>query len=152
MNSLSWEIEQYIKGQMEQAHSDVLEIQRSMLSQLFNCVPSQINYVLSTRFTPAQGYLVESRRGGGGFVRIVCWTFDGDEDLKQVLTETIGEEISQNEAEGLLESLLSQGYLEDRESLILKTMLKDRVIGGDKKSRDTLRANLLKHALSAICQ
>ena len=79
-------------------------------------------------------------------------TFDGDEDLKQVLTETIGEEISQNEAEGLLESLLSQGYLEDRESLILKTMLKDRVIGGDKKSRDTLRANLLKHALSAICQ
>ena len=152
MNSLSWEIEQYIKGQMEQAHSDVLEIQRSMLSQLFNCVPSQINYVLSTRFTPAQGYLVESRRGGGGFVRIVCLTFAGDEDLKQVLTETIGEEISQNEAEGLLESLLSQGYLEDRESLILKTMLKDRVIGGEKKSRDTLRANLLKHALSAICQ
>ena len=152
MNSLSWEIEQYIKGQMEQAHSDVLEIQRSMLSQLFNCVPSQINYVLSTRFTPAQGYLVESRGWGGGFVRIVCLTFDGDEDLKQVLTETIGEEISQNEAEGLLESLLSQGYLEDRESLILKTMLKDRVIGGDKKSRDTLRANLLKHALSAICQ
>ena len=82
----------------------------------------------------------------------MCLTFDGDEDLKQVLTETIGEEISQNEAEGLLESLLSQGYLEDRESLILKTMLKDRVIGGDKKSRDTLRANLLKHALSAICQ
>ena len=152
MNSLSWEIEQYIKGQMEQAHSDVLEIQRSMLSQLFNCVPSQINYVLSTRFTPAQGYLVESRRGGGGFVRIVCRLLLGEEDLKQVLTETIGEEISQNEAEGLLESLLSQGYLEDRESLILKTMLKDRVIGGDKKSRDTLRANLLKHALSAICQ
>ena len=113
---------------------------------------NEINYVLSTRFTLAQGYLVESRRGGGGFVRIVCLTFDGDEDLKQVLTETIGEEISQNEAEGLLESLLSQGYLEDRESLILKTMLKDRVIGGDKKSRDTLRANLLKHALSAICQ
>lgn len=152
MNSLSWEIEQYIKSQMEQAHSDVLEIQRSMLSQLFNCVPSQINYVLSTRFTPAQGYLVESRRGGGGFVRIVCLSFDDEDDLKQALSETIGEDISQNEAEGMIESLLTQGYLKDREALILKTMLKDRVIGGEKKSRDALRANLLKHALSAICQ
>lgn len=150
MNSLSWEIEQYIKEQIKLAQSDVLEIQRSMLSQLFNCVPSQINYVLSTRFTPAQGYLVESRRGGGGFVRIVCLSFD--DDLKQVLNESIGEEISQNETEGLLEYLLSQGYLEDREALILKTMLKDRVLGGEKKNRDSLRANLLKHALSAIGQ
>lgn len=150
MNSLSWEIEQYIKEQIKLAQSDVLEIQRSMLSQLFNCVPSQINYVLSTRFTPAQGYLVESRRGGGGFVRIVCLSFD--DDLKQVLGESIGEEISQNEAEGLLEYLLGHGYLEDREALILKTMLKDRVLGGEKKSRDGLRANLLKHALSAIGQ
>lgn len=150
MNSLSWEIEQYIKEQIKLAQSDVLEIQRSMLSQLFNCVPSQINYVLSTRFTPAQGYLVESRRGGGGFVRIVCLSFD--DDLKQVLNESIGEEISQNETEGLLEYLLSQGYLEDRETLMLKTMLKDRVLGGEKKNRDSLRANLLKHALSAIGQ
>lgn len=150
MNSLSWEIEQYIKEQLKLAQSDVLEIQRSMLSQLFNCVPSQINYVLSTRFTPAQGYLVESRRGGGGFVRIVCLSFD--DDLKQVLNESIGEEIGQNEAEGLLEYLLGQGYLEDREALILKTMLKDRVLGGEKKNRDSLRANLLKHALSAIGQ
>lgn len=150
MNSLSWEIEQYIKEQLKLAQSDVLEIQRSMLSQLFNCVPSQINYVLSTRFTPAQGYLVESRRGGGGFVRIVCLSFD--DDLKQVLNESIGEEISQNETEGLLEYLLGQGYLEDREALILKTMLKDRVLGGEKKNRDSLRANLLKHALSAIGQ
>lgn len=83
-------------------------------------------------------------------MRIVCLSFD--DDLKQVLNESIGEEISQNETEGLLEYLLGQGYLEDREALILKTMLKDRVLGGEKKNRDSLRANLLKHALSAIGQ
>lgn len=152
MNSLSREIEQYIKEQMSREHLDVLEIQRSMLSELFNCVPSQINYVLSTRFTPAQGYLVESRRGGGGYVRIVCLSFDEEDDLQQILAETIGDAISQNEAEGLLDSLNNQDYLDDREALMLKTMLKDRVLGGDKKSRDALRATLLQHALSAICQ
>jgi len=152
MNSLSWEIEQYIKEQMLREQLDVLEINRSMLSQLFNCVPSQINYVLSTRFTPAQGYLVESRRGGGGFVRIVCLSFDEEDDLKAILSETIGDAIGQNDAEGLLDMLNQQGYLSIREAQMLKTMLKDRVLGGEKKSRDAMRANLLQYALSVICQ
>ena len=152
MNSLSWEIEQYIKELMNKQHLDVLEIQRSMLSELFNCVPSQINYVLSTRFTPAQGYLVESKRGGGGFVRIVCLSLDDDNDIQHILAETLGDSINQNEAEGLLDYLYQQGFLEERESLILKTMLKDRVLGKEKKSRDSLRASLLQHALGAICQ
>jgi len=152
MNSLSWEIEQYIKEQMLRNQLDVLEINRSMLSQLFNCVPSQINYVLSTRFTPAQGYLVESRRGGGGFVRIVCLSFDEADDIKQILSETIGESINQNDAEGLLEMLKQQGYLSAREAQMLKTILKDRVLGGEKKNRDAMRANLLQYALSVICQ
>ena len=81
MSSLSKEIEQYLKELLSAANSGVLEIQRNMLSEYFHCVPSQINYVLSTRFTPAQGYLVESRRGGGGYVRIVSLQLDDDDDL-----------------------------------------------------------------------
>ena len=145
-------IENFIKEMISETESEAVEIQRNELASQFNCVPSQINYVLSTRFTPAQGYLVESKRGGGGFVRIVCLSLDDDNDIRHILAETIGDSINQNEAEGLLDYLYQQGFLEERENWILKTMLKDRVLGKEKKSRDSLRASLLQHALGAICQ
>ena len=90
MSSLSKQIEEYIKALLEQESAGVIEIQRNFLSEYFHCVPSQINYVLSTRFTPLQGYMVESRRGGGGFVRIVSLQLAEDDDLQDALTETVG--------------------------------------------------------------
>ena len=71
MGTLADEIERYIKKILEASHDGIVELQRNELALQFSCVPSQINYVLSTRFTTEQGYIVESRRGGGGYVRIV---------------------------------------------------------------------------------
>lgn len=70
MSRLSDIIEQFIKGLMEDASTDMLEIRRNELADHFNCAPSQINYVLATRFTIDKGYYIVSRRGGGGFIRI----------------------------------------------------------------------------------
>lgn len=66
MGNLTQDIERYLKSLLDQADEGVLVVQRSVLSEMFCCVPSQINYVLRTRFTPTNGYIVETRRGGGG--------------------------------------------------------------------------------------
>ena len=125
MSSLSKQIEEYIKALLEQESAGVIEIQRNFLSEYFHCVPSQINYVLSTRFTPLQGYMVESRRGGGGFVRIVSLQLAEDDDLQDALTETVGDALTQNDSEGLLEYLYQQGVISQREMLLFNGMLKD---------------------------
>ena len=151
MSSLSKQIEEYIKALLEQESAGVIEIQRNFLSEYFHCVPSQINYVLSTRFTPLQGYMVESRRGGGGFVRIVSLQLAEDDDLQDALTETVGDALTQNDSEGLLEYLYQQGVISQREMLLFNGMLKDRVLVGlDKGQRDAVRALMMQHMLAML--
>ena len=151
MSSLSKQIEEYIKALLEQESAGVIEIQRNFLSEYFHCVPSQINYVLSTRFTPLQGYMVESRRGGGGFVRIVSLQLAEDDDLQAALTETVGDALTQNDSEGLLEYLYQQGVISQREMLLFNGMLKDRVLVGlDKGQRDAVRASMIQHMLAML--
>ena len=151
MSSLSKQIEEYIKALLEQESAGVIEIQRNFLSEYFHCVPSQINYVLSTRFTPLQGYMVESRRGGGGFVRIVSLQLAEDDDLQDALTETVGDALTQNDSEGLLEYLYQQGVISQREMLLFNGMLKDRVLVGlDKGQRDAVWASMMQHMLAML--
>lgn len=151
MSSLSKQIEEYIKALLEQESAGVVEIQRNFLSEYFHCVPSQINYVLSTRFTPLQGYMVESRIGGGGFVRIVSLQLAEDDDLQDALTETVGDALTQNDSEGLLEYLYQQGVISQREMLLFNGMLKDRVLVGlDKGQRDAVRASMMQHMLAML--
>lgn len=151
MSSLSKQIEEYIKALLEQESAGVVEIQRNFLSEYFHCVPSQINYVLSTRFTPIQGYLVETRRGGGGFVRIVSLQLDEDDDIQDALTEAVGTRLTQSESEGLTDYLYQQGILSQREMLLFNSMLKDRVLTGlEKGQRDTVRASMVQHMLAML--
>ena len=151
MSSLSKQIEEYIKALLEQESAGVIEIQRNFLSEYFHCVPSQINYVLSTRFTPLQGYMVESRRGGGGFVRIVSLQLAEDDDLQDALTETVGDALTQNDSEGLLEYLYQQGVISQREMLLFNGMLKDRVLVSlDKGQRDAVLASMMQHMLAIL--
>ena len=103
MSSLSKQIERYLKEMIDEGDDGVVEVQRNFLSEYFHCVPSQINYVLSTRFTPAHGYLVETRRGGGGYIRIVSLQLDDDDDMRTFVVEGIGEHINQRDAEGLVD-------------------------------------------------
>ena len=151
MSSLSKQIEEYINSLLEQESAGVVEIQRNFLSEYFHCVPSQINYVLSTRFTPVQGYMVETRRGGGGFVRIVSLQLDDDDDLQDALMDAVGDKLTQSDSEGLTEYLYQQGILSQREMLLFNSMLKDRVMTGlDKNQRDNVRASMMQHMLAML--
>ena len=151
MSSLSKQIEEYIKALLEQESAGVVEIQRNFLSEYFHCVPSQINYVLSTRFTPVQGYMVETRRGGGGFVRIVSLQLEDDDDFQDALSEAVGDSLTQSDSEGLTEYLYQQGVISQREMLLFNSMLKDRVLTGlEKGQRDTVRASMMQHLLAML--
>jgi len=147
--SLSRRIEQYIKTLLEK--HDALEIQRSELAEVFECVPSQINYVLGTRFTPSQGYLVESRRGGGGYLRIVklVWLDQTGSDVHN-LYGNVGTQIDQNEAEGLLKRLKEEEIITSREYHLLKAVTDRCTLAVELPQRDMLRAKILQAALAAL--
>jgi len=147
--SLSREIEQYIKKMLEK-HS-IIEVQRSELAEFFKCVPSQINYVLSTRFTPSQGYLVESRRGGGGYLRIVklSWTdYSGRKFLE--LFNNLSMDMDQWEAEGILRRLKEEELITSREYHILKAVIDRDVLQVGLPQRDRVRSRIIQAALAAL--
>jgi len=151
MSSLARQIEEYIKALLAQESAGVVELQRNVLSEYFHCVPSQINYVLSTRFTPVQGYMVETRRGGGGYVRIVSLQLEEDTDIQDALTAMVGESLSQNNSEGLTEYLYQQGIISQREMTLLNGIMKDRVLSGlDKEQRDHVRASMMQQMLAML--
>ena len=151
MSSLSNQIELYLKQLLEQNTAGIIEIQRSILSEYFHCVPSQINYVLSTRFTPAHGYIVETRRGGGGYVRIVSLHSESSNDLWQVLVDAVGDSINENESEGLCDYLLAHSVLTRREVMLINSMLKDRVLSlSAREQKDILRAQMLQQLLATL--
>ena len=149
MSSLSKQIEHYLKEMIEAVDNGVVEVQRNFLSEYFHCVPSQINYVLSTRFTPAHGYLVETRRGGGGYIRIVSLQLDNADDLQTFVIQGIGDHISERDGEGRVDYLVAQGLLTEREARLVETMLTDRVLSGT-ENKDVLRANMLQHLFAAL--
>lgn len=122
MVTLAKQIENYIKQQIEQSEQGFIDIRRSEMAGLFMCVPSQINYVLETRFSNQQGYLVESRRGGGGFVRIIKLSVEGSENLLEMVNRAEGKQVSQKNGEGLIDRLVEEELLTPREGIFIKAM------------------------------
>lgn len=122
----------------------VAELQRRGLAERFSCVPSQINYVIETRFTPENGYRVESRRGGGGYIRIVRI----QDDKSQMLLEAaraVGGHLTQNQAARLIRSFLSAGLLTPRESALLMGACSDGALSDiHPDSRDRVRAAVFR--------
>lgn len=147
--SLSKKIEEYIKKLL--AEEDSIDLQRNELAEFFNCVPSQINYVLSTRFTPTQGYIIESRRGGGGFLRIVKLSWNSEEvsDIREIF-HNLGSSIDQREAEGVVRRLREEGFITMREYYILKAILSRDTLQIDLPQRDQIRARIIQAALMAL--
>ena len=115
----------------------------------FNCAPSQINYVLTTRFTPFKGYYVESRRGGGGYIRIVKVKLEDDEDILERFLDFIGDSITKNNSDDLIEELVRLNKLTEREMELMKVSLSDRSLS-QCENRNELRADLLKNMLLVI--
>ncbi|MBC8591621.1 CtsR family transcriptional regulator [Wansuia hejianensis] len=147
MPGLSNIIENFIKELFQDAESSIIEIQRNEMAQYFNCSPSQINYVLSTRFTPYKGYYIESRRGGGGYIKIIKVDIENNEDINNIIINTIGDSITKNKAYHLIEGLLEENLISTREADIIKAAIGDRTLYGTDEDRKILRANILKNIL-----
>ncbi len=150
MASLSDIIETFIK-QMISDTNGAVEIQRNELANQFNCVPSQINYVISTRFTTDRGYYVESRRGGGGHVRIKRINVSRPGNYLMHIVSSMGGSISQQSAEVFINNFIDYEVISEREGYIMKAAISDRVIGPvAMPDRDMLRATLLKNMIMSL--
>ena len=109
MSNLADFIEQYLRGILDQEKK--IEMQRRELAKMFRCAPSQINYVLETRFTLERGFMIESKRGGGGYIRITQVQWRNSDNLPQIIEELIPPAVSANEAIQLFASLVEKGLL-----------------------------------------
>lgn len=144
MANLCDHIEAYLKDLLAQAARGRIEVQRAELALRFDCVPSQINYVLDTRFTPERGYLVESRRGGGGYIRVVRLPMDTAAELVAALEEQIGGMVGQDGALGFIQRLQEAGRITEREADLMRAAVDRRVLAIDLPWRDVVRASVLK--------
>lgn len=148
MANLADDIEHFLRHMLR--NPGVVEVQRAALAAQFGCAPSQINYVLATRFTPERGYLVESRRGGGGYIRITRLNLQAGPGLHDLIHQHIGSEVSQDEALGYIHRLQEQNIIDQRETLIMQAAMQREVIGLDLPLRDRVRANLLRAMIYAV--
>ncbi|MDQ0508057.1 Transcriptional regulator CtsR [Aedoeadaptatus ivorii] len=149
MARLSNVIEEYIRTLLAEKDGNV-EIKRNVLAQHFGCAPSQINYVLTTRFTPVQGFYVESRRGGGGYIRIVQVEIEDNRKYADLLQEEIGDSLTRINGDRILDALAEGGFLDEREKRLLKIALSDRALAAAGDVRNRLRAEILQNVLLGI--
>ena len=141
--NLSDIIENYIMEEMRK--QEEIELKRSEIAQKFNCVPSQINYVISTRFIPELGYYVESRRGGGGYIKIYKINLDKSEYISELLNK-IGSTMSQSVVNVYLRELLRYNIIDDKNAQLISAALSDKSLGQvDKLKRDNVRADIFKN-------
>jgi len=150
MSNISDLIEQYLKSLISNSQEDFVEVQRSQLALRFSCVPSQINYVLTTRFSTGHGYLVESRRGGGGYIRIVKIPLDQRVGLILNICDLIGDAITQNEAEGLLRRLVEEELISLREARVMQAAVGRFPPVLAAQAQESLRAAILKAMITAV--
>ena len=137
-------IASFLQDSLETAEDGVLEVQRSDLAQRFNCVPSQINYVMSTRFSPERGYIVESRRGGNGYIRITRVRVDRQTLMMHVIN-SLGDSV---DLASILSNLVQSGALEHSVGQMILTAVGDKALGQvPREKRDAVRADILKQVL-----
>ena len=140
-------IASFLQESLEEAKDGVLEVQRSDLAQRFNCVPSQINYVMSTRFSPERGYIVESRRGGNGYIRITRVRVDRQTLLMHVIN-SLGGEVDLPSARAILSNLVQSGALEESLARALLAAVGDKALSAvPRESRGQVRADIMKQVL-----
>ena len=125
----------------------VLELQRSDLAQRFGCVPSQINYVMSTRFSPEHGYIVESRRGGGGYIRITRVQPDASQFIMHTVN-AVGRELDKPTADALLHNAVNAGALDARFARLIAAAVGERTLHAvPVEIRKTVRSSIFKQML-----
>ena len=139
-------IAQFINEMIEEEEDKEVIIQRNELADKFNCAPSQINYVISTRFKPTQGYYVESRRGGGGHITITKVNITKSNYLMHIIS-SMGDAVTAQEVSIFISNFLSYDMVTKNETKLLKVATSDNVLTVDPKEKDKLRANIFKNML-----
>ena len=148
---LSDSIEHFIKTMMSEESTEV-ELKRNELAEYFGCAPSQINYVLATRFSPDHGYLTESRRGGGGYIRIVRVVESGSQRLMYLINERIGDTLSEEECLRLISQLKEQRIVTADEASLMASAVSARALGipVPDTMKGALRARIMKSMLMTV--
>ncbi|KQL27426.1 MULTISPECIES: CtsR family transcriptional regulator [Cytobacillus] len=150
MRNISDIIENYLKQVLELSERELVEIKRSEIADKFQCVPSQINYVINTRFTIEKGYVVESKRGGGGYIRIMkVQSYDHAHVIEQILSLIQGR-LTQNSAEDVIFRLVEEEIITKREAKIMLSVIDRSVLYIDLPYRDELRARMLRAMLTTL--
>ena len=140
-------IASFLQESLDEAENGVLEVQRSDLAQRFNCVPSQINYVMSTRFSPERGYIVESRRGGNGYIRITRVQVDRQTLMMHVIN-SLGDQVDLPSARAILSNLVHTEALEETVARSLLAAVGDKALSAvPRECRDRVRADIMKQVL-----
>ena len=150
MRNISDIIEGYLKQVIESNGNGHIEIKRSELADQFQCVPSQINYVINTRFTIERGYFVESKRGGGGYIRIERVELHSKKDLIDEVIDQIGRSISQTAAEHIVYRLNEEDILSNREARLVLAATHRANLPIQLPARDELRAIILSAMLRTL--
>ncbi|MGA8943389.1 MAG: CtsR family transcriptional regulator [Thermoactinomyces sp.] len=150
MSSISDIIERYLKKILDESKNGIVEIKRSELADIFQCVPSQINYVISTRFTVEKGYIVESKRGGGGFIRIQKVRYKNRHDIFEKMLANIGDATTQLTAEHVLTWLLEEELITEREALLMKRLISRETLQLPIPLRDPMRARMMRILITTL--
>ena len=148
MAKLSDLIEDFLKKLINEADEEYIEIQRNALANIFKCAPSQINYVLETRFDINNGYVIESRRGNGGYIKIIKkpiskeWVSD--------IIKSIGDSITESKSRMYIDTLYNRNLITDREAKLMKVVLNDKILSVPQYKKPILRAMLFKVMLTEL--
>lgn len=150
MNNISDIIEAYLKKVLNQSEKEIVIIKRNEIADKFQCVPSQINYVINTRFTTEKGYVVESKRGGGGYIRITKVQFYDHAHIIDQLLSLVEKKLPQQVAENMILRLVEEEIISEREAKLMLSVIDRSVIYIDLPQRDELRARILKAMLTSL--
>lgn len=143
-------IEQYLKRILHKNGKNMIEIKRNEIADLFQCVPSQINYVINTRFTEEKGYIIESKRGGGGYIRIIRMQHKDEAELIDHLIQMIHPKIDQQAAVNVLDRLLDKKIITKRERRIMLRAISRETLAFQLPLRDEIRARILISMLTEL--
>ena len=148
---ISDSIEHFIKEMLGEDSPEV-ELKRNELAEYFGCAPSQINYVLATRFSPSQGYLTESRRGGGGYIRIVRVVETGPQKLAYLVRDRIGDSLSEEEADRIIAHVRDVQRATPEEASLMSAAVGNKALAVPvtPEVKNALRARILKSMLLAL--
>ena len=142
---LSNSIEEFL-NELLRGEDGIIEIKRNELAEHLGCVPSQINYVIQTRFTKERGYSVESRRGGGGFIRITKVKVKGDEYLMHIIN-SIGPSLDFETARALVSNLCGYNKITEREAKIILSSMSESVLPFPAPIKNEIRSRAMKNIL-----